>query len=97
MDIMQEFEKDILNKNKDVLQRLKCNNPLNQDSVDMFSRVKNALSKGYPVYAIVEHDNVTRNVEIIDSGRWDADSVTVKQNDGTEYQVPITSVKMVKF
>ena len=97
MDIMQEFEKDILNKNKDVLQRLKCNNPLNQDSVDMFSRVKNALSKGYTVYAIVEHDNVTRNVEIIDSGRWDADSVTVKQNDGTEYQVPITSVKMVKF
>ena len=94
---MQEFEKDILDKNKDVLQRLKCNNPLNQDSVDMFSRVKNALSKGYPVYAIVEHDNVTRNVEIIDSGRWDADSVTVKQNDGTEYQVPITSVKMVKF
>ena len=97
MDIMQEFEKDILNKNKDVLQRLKCNNPLNQDSVDMFSQVKNALSKGYPVYAIVEHDNVTRNVEIIDSGRWDADSVTVKRNDGTEYQVPITSVKMVKF
>lgn len=96
MDIMQEFKKDILNKNKDVLQRLKCNNPLNQDSADMFSRVKNALSKGYPVYAIVEHDNVTRNVEIIDSGRWDADSVKVKLRNGSELSVHIDCVKMVK-
>ena len=96
MDIMQEFEKDILDKNKDVLQRLKYNNPFNQYTVDMFSHVKNVLGKGYPVYAIIEHNNVTRSVEIIDSGRWDADSVTVKQNNGTEYQVPITSVKMVK-
>ena len=93
---MQEFEKDILDKNKDVLQRLKYNNPLSQDSVDRFSRVKNVLSKGYPVYAIIEHNNVTRSVEIINSGRWDADSVTVKRNDGTEYQVPINDVKIVK-
>ena len=93
---MQEFEKDILDKNKDVLQRLKYNNPLNQYTADMFSHVKNVLGKGYPVYAIIEHNNVTRSVEIIDSGRWDADSVRVRLRDGSELSVHIDCVKMVK-
>lgn len=96
MDIMQKFDKDILCKNKDVLQRIKYNNPLNQEAVDMYSNAKNALYKGYPVYAIIEQDGVSHSVQLIDCERWDADSVTVKLNNGTEFQVPINAVKIVK-
>ena len=71
VDYMQELD-NVLESNKDVLQRLRHNYQVNYDTLELFARAKSALSKGYPVYAIIETDNVTRNVELIDSWQWSA-------------------------
>lgn len=92
---MQELD-NVLENNKDVLQRLKYNYQVDYDTLELFARAKSALSMGYPVYAIVETDNVTRNVELVDSWQWSASHVLVKYNDGTKMRVPMNSVKMIK-
>ena len=92
---MQEIE-NIMDNNKDVLERLKHNYLVDYDTLELFGRVKNALSKGYPVYAIIETDNTSKNVELVDSWQWSASHVLVKLQDGTKVRVPMNSVKMVK-
>ena len=95
VDYMQELD-NVLDNNKDVLERLKHNYQVNYDTLELFSRAKSALSKGYPVYAIVETNEVTMNVELVESWQWSASHVLVKLNDGTKVRVPMNSVKMVK-
>lgn len=94
-DYMQELD-NVLENNKDVLQRLRHNYHVDYDTLELFARAKSALSKGYPVYAIIEIDDVARNVELIDSWQWSASHVLVKMNDETKIRVPMNSVKMVK-
>ena len=94
-DYMQELD-NVLENNKDVLQRIKHNYHVDYDTLELFARAKSALSKGYPVYAIIEIDDVARNVELIDSWQWSASHVLVKENDGTKIRVPMNSVKIVK-
>lgn len=94
-DYMQEIE-NIMDNNKDVLQRLKHNYRVDYDTLDLFARAKSALSKGYPVYAIIETDNVAKNVELVESWQWSASHVLVKLQDGTKVRVPMNSVKMIK-
>lgn len=95
VDYMQEIE-NIMDNNKDVLQRLKHNYHVDYDTLNLFARAKIALAQGYPVYAIIETDNVTRNVELVDSWQWSASHVLVKLQDGTKVRVPMNSVKMIK-
>ena len=95
VDYMQELD-NMLESNKDVLQRLKHNYQVDYDTLELFARAKSALSKGYPVYAIIENDNVTRSVELVDSWQWSASHVLVKLQDGTKVRVPMNSVKMIK-
>lgn len=92
---MQEIE-NIMDNNKDVLERLKHNYRVDYDTSELFGRAKSALSKGYPVYAIIETDNTSKNVELVDSWQWSASHVLVKLQDGTKVRVPMNSVKMVK-
>ena len=92
---MQEIG-NIMDNNKDVLERLKHNYQVNYDTLELFARAKSALSRGYPVYAIIETDNVTRNVELVDSWQWSASHVLVKLQDGTKVRVPMNSVKIIK-
>lgn len=92
---MQELD-NVLENNKDVLQRLKYNYQVDYDTLELFARAKSVLSKGYSVYAIVETDNVAKNVELVDSWQWSASHVLVKYNDGTKMRVPMNSVKMIK-
>ena len=94
-DYMQEIG-NIMDNNKDVLQRLKHNYQVDYDTLELFARAKSALSKGYPVYAIIETDNVAKNVELVDSWQWSASHVLVKLQDGTKVRVPMNSVKMIK-
>ena len=94
-DYMQEID-DIMDNNKDVLERLKYNYQVDYDTLDLFRRAKSALSKGYPVYAIIETDNIAKTVELVDSWQWSASHVLVKLNDGTKVRVPMNSVKMIK-
>ena len=94
-DYMQEIG-NIMDNNNDVLQRLKHNYQVDYDTLELFARAKSALSKGYPVYAIIETDNVAKNVELVDSWQWSASHVLVKLQDGTKVRVPMNSVKMVK-
>jgi hypothetical protein len=94
-DYMQELD-NVLESNKDVLQRLRHNYHVDYDTLELFARAKSALSKGYPVYAIIETDNIAKNVELIDSWQWSASHVLVKHNDGTKVRVPMNSVKMIK-
>lgn len=94
-DYMQEID-NIMDNNKDVLQRLKHNYQVDYDTLELFARAKSALSKGYPVYAIIETDNVAKNVELVDSWQWSASHVLVKLQDGTKVRVPMNSVKMIK-
>ena len=95
VDYMQEIG-IIMDNNKDVLQRIKHNYHVDYDTLELFARAKSALSKGYPVYAIIENDNVTRNVELVESWQWSASHVLVKLQDGTKVRVPMNSVKMIK-
>ena len=95
VDYMQEIG-NIMDNNKDVLERLKHNYQVNYDTLELFARAKSALSRGYPVYAIIETDNVTRNVELVDSWQWSASHVLVKLQDGTKVRVPMNSVKIIK-
>ena len=92
---MQELD-NVLENNKDVLQRLRHNYHVDYDTLELFARAKSALSKGYPVYAIIEINDVARNVELVDSWQWSASHVLVKENDGTKIRVPMNSVKMIK-
>ena len=92
---MQELD-NVLENNKDVLQRLKYNYQVDYDTLELFARAKGVLSKGYPVYAIIETDNVAKNVELVDSWQWSASHVLVKLQDGTKLRVPMNSVKMIK-
>ena len=94
-DSMQEIG-NIMDNNKDVLQRLKHNYHVDYDTLELFARAKSALSKGYPVYAIIETDNVAKNVELVDSWQWSASHVLVKLQDGTKVRVPMNSVKVIK-
>ena len=93
---MQEIE-NIMDNNKDVLERLKHNYHVDFDTLELFARAKSVLSQGYPVYAIIETDNTTKNVELIDSWQWSASHVLVKLQNGTKVRVPMNSVKMVKM
>ena len=95
VDYMQEIG-NIMDNNKDVLQRLKHNYHVDYDTLELFTRAKSVLSKGYPVYAIIENDNIAKNVELVDSWQWSASHVLVKLNDGTKVRVPMNSVKMIK-
>lgn len=95
MDYLQEID-NIMNNNKDVLQRLKYNYQVDYDTLDLFARAKSALSKGYPVYAIIETDNMAKNVELVNSWQWSASHVLVKLQDGTKARVPMNSVKIIK-
>ena len=90
-DYMQEIG-NIMDNNKDVLERLKHNYRVDFDTLELFARAKSALSKGYPVYAIIENDNVA----LVDSWQWSASHVLVKLHDGTKVRVPMNSVKMIK-
>ena len=94
-DYMQEIG-NIMDNNKDVLERLKYNYRVDYDTLELFARSKSALSKGYPVYAIIETDNVAKNVELVDSWQWSASHVLVNLQDGTKVRVPMNSVKMIK-
>lgn len=91
---MQEIE-NIMDNNKDVLQRLKHNYQVDYDTLDLFARAKSVLSKGYPVYAIIETDEMTKNVELVDSCQWSASHVLVKLQDGTKVHVPMNSIKIL--
>jgi hypothetical protein len=95
VDYMQELD-NVLESNKDVLQRLKHNYQVDYDTLELFARAKSALSKGYPVYAIIETDNMAKNVELVESWQWSASHVLVKLQDGTKVRVPMNSVKMIK-
>lgn len=95
VDYMQEID-GIMDNNKDVLERLKYNYQVDYDTLDLFRRAKSALSKGRPVYAIIETDNMAKTVELVDSWQWSASHVLVKLNDGTKVRVPMNSVKMIK-
>ena len=95
VDFMQELD-NVLESNKDVLQRIKHNYHVDYDTLELFARAKSALSKGYPVYAIIEIDDKARNVELIDSWQWSASHVLVKESDGTKIRIPMNSVKIVK-
>ena len=94
-DYMQEIG-NIMDNNKDVLERLKHNYHVDYDTLELFARAKSALSKGYPVYAIVEIDDKAHNVELVESWQWSASHVLVKLQDGTKVRVPMNSVKMIK-
>jgi hypothetical protein len=95
VDYMQEIE-NIMDNNKDVLERLKHNYHVDFDTLELFARAKSALAQGYPVYAIIETDNMAKNVELVDSWQWSASHVLVKLQDGTKVRVPMNSVKMIK-
>ena len=95
VDYMQEIE-NIMDNNKDVLERLKYNYQVNYDTLDLFRHAKSALSKGRPVYAIIEIDNIAKTVELVDSWQWSASHVLVKLQDGTKVRVPMNSVKIIK-
>lgn len=94
-DYMQEID-NIIDNNKDVLERLKHNYQVDFDTLDLFVRAKSDLNKGYPVYAIFETDGMTKNVELVDSCQWSASHVLVKLRDGTKVHVPMNSVKMME-
>ena len=95
VDYMQELD-NVLESNKDVLQRIKHNYHVDYDTLELFARAKSALSKGYPVYAIIENDAIAKNVELVESWQWSASHVLVKLQDGTKVRVPMNSVKMIK-
>lgn len=95
VDYMQEID-DIMDNNKDVLERLKHNYQVDYDTLELFARAKSALTQGYPVYAIIEIDNIAKTVELVDSWQWSASHVLVKLQDGTKVRVPMNSVKMIK-
>ena len=95
VDYMQEID-DIMDNNKDVLERLKYNYQVNYDTLDLFRHAKSALSKGRLVYAIIEIDNIAKTVELVDSWQWSASHVLVKLQDGTKVRVPMNSVKIIK-
>ena len=95
VDYMQEIG-NIMDNNKDVLERLKYNYQVDYDTLNLFARAKSALAQGYPVYAIIETDDMTKNVELVESWQWSASHVLVKLQDGTKVRVPMNSVKMIK-
>ena len=95
VDYMQEIG-DIMDKNKDVLERLKGTCFSSWENQDLFYRAKCALQMGYPVYCIVEFDGKAHNGELVDAWRWSAEKVTVKLNDGEILRVPMDYVKMIK-
>ena len=51
------------------------------DTLNLFARAKSTLAQGYPVSAIIENDNMERNVEFVDSWQWSASHVLVKLQD----------------
>ena len=93
-DYMQDIE-NIMDNNKDVLERLKHNYRVDYNTLDLFARAKSDLSKGYHVYAIIETDIMANNVELVDSRRWSASHVLVKLQDGTKIHVPMNSIKIL--
>lgn len=94
-DYMQEIE-DIMDKNKDVLERLKGDKFSSWDNQDLFYRARGVLQMGYPVYCIVEIDNKTFNGELVNAWQWTAEKVNVKLNDGREIRIPMDAVKHIK-
>lgn len=92
---MQEID-GIMDKSKDVLERLKGDKFNSWDNQDLFYRAKTILEMGYPAYGIVELDGVGYNAELINSCQWTTSSVNVKLNNGKELTVPMDSIKMVK-
>ena len=95
VDYMQEIE-NIMDNNKDVLERLKFNYRVDYDTLELFALAKSILIRGYPVYAIIEINNMAKNAELVDSWQWSASHVLVKLNDGTKVRIPMNSVKMIK-
>ena len=94
-DYMQEIDV-IMDKSKDVLERLKGGKFSTWDNQDLFYRARGVLQMGYPVYCIVEIDDKTFNGELVNAWQWSAEKVNVKLNDGTKVRVPMNSVKMIK-
>ena len=95
VDYMQEID-DIMDKNKDVLDRLKGSKFSSWDNQDLFYRARTVLQMGYPVYCIVEIDDKTVNGELVNAWQWSAEKVNVKLNDGREIRIPMNSVKHIK-
>lgn len=94
-DYMQEID-DIMDKNKDVLERLKGDKFSSWDNQNLFYRAKGVLQMGYPVYCIVEVDGKSYNGELVNAWQWTAEKVNVKLNDGREIRIPMVSVKHIK-
>ena len=94
-DRMQEIE-DIMDKNKDVLERLKGEKFSSWDNQDLFYRAKGVLQMGYPVYCIIEINGKSHNGELVNAWQWTAEKVNVKLNDGREIRIPMDSVKHIK-
>lgn len=94
-DYMQEID-SIMDKNKDVLERLKGDKFSSWENQDLFHRAKLTLQMGYPVYCIVEIDDKTFNGELADAWRWSSEKVTVKLNDGRVIRIPMDNVKHIK-
>ena len=94
-DYMQEIG-NIMDNNKDVLERPKGSKFSSWDNQDMFYRERGVLQMGYPVYCIVEIDNKTFNGELVDAWRWSSEKVTVKLNDGRVIRIPMDNVKHIK-
>lgn len=94
VDCMQELE-DIMDKNKDVLERLKGDKFSSWDNTDLFYRAKGVLQQGYPVYALVEIGDKIHEGELLDAWRWSTTHVTVKVKDEL-LRVNMNNIKLVK-
>ena len=65
MDYLQEID-SIMDKNKDVLERLKGDKFSSWENQDLFHRARLTLQMGYPVYVLVEIDDKTHEGELVD-------------------------------
>ena len=93
-DYMQEID-SILDKNKDVLERLKGDKFSSWENQDLFYRARLTLQMGYPVYVLVEIGDKTHEGELVDAWRWSSTHVTVKVKDEL-LRVNMNNIKLVK-
>lgn len=94
MDCLQEID-SIMDKNKDVLERLKGDKFSSWENQDLFYRARGVLQMGYPVYVLVEIGDKTHEGELVDAWRWSSTHVTVKVKDEL-LRVNMNNIKLVK-
>lgn len=91
---MQNID-DIMDKNKNVLERLRGEVFKSSENMDIFYRAKTKIECGYPVYGLVEINGKIYEGELIEMEKWTTTEVLVKTKDGN-FKININDIKILK-